>query len=92
VEQKTIFLMEYYSSTTPRRYRRRKTVVIRIGEKCITYSQLRDCTIFFAHDKNWSKIHKADKLNFSELINKTNQKIGRLLFLEFLFKNLDFVT
>jgi hypothetical protein len=30
-------------------------------EKCIIYSQLRDLTIFSAHDQNFSKIHKTDK-------------------------------
>jgi hypothetical protein len=30
-------------------------------EKCIIYSQLRDFTIVFAQDQNFSKIHQIDK-------------------------------
>jgi hypothetical protein len=33
-------------------------------EKCIIYCQLRDFTIFFAHDEFFSKTHKINKKQF----------------------------
>jgi hypothetical protein len=36
------------------------------------YSQLRDLTIFFAHDQNFSKIHKTGNKKFLDQ-NQTNK-------------------
>jgi hypothetical protein len=51
---------------------------MRIGGKCIVYSQLRD---FFVQDQNFSKINKTDKKNctWRVKITRMSVKITRMM-------------